>query len=419
MENLEEILKILKNPGYDVEKIREDFAYLKDPDPVIYLDNAATTQRPEPVLKRLMDFYRHENANPLRGNHRLGLYATEAYENARKRVADWIHAREAEEIVFTRNATEALNLVSYLLGLNLLKPGDEVLITRLEHHSNSVNWQFACQHSGASLRYVELTDDYQLDMEDVEKKLSEKTKVFAFSGASNVLGTLTPVKELVSMAHAVGALAVVDGAQLAPHQPVDVQDLDCDFFAFSGHKLGAPFGIGALYGKRKLLEKLPPFLYGGEMIEYVEDASSTFAPIPYKFEAGTQNVGGAVGLHAAIDYLEAIGLEKIDRYERALADYCAHQMEKRDDLAIYRPKHHPSGPMVSFNLFGIHPHDVSTILDSQAIAIRSGHHCTQPLHRGLCVTATCRASFAFYNTKEEVDRFLEGLDQVFQIMGLA
>lgn len=410
--------KILQNPGFDIEKVRRDFSYLEDPNPVIYLDNAATTQRPRPVLERLEKFYSDENANPLRGNHRLSLRATEAYEEARRATAEFIHAAEPEEVIFTRNTTEGLNLVAYLYALYRLQPGDEVLITRLEHHSNEVNWQFACRQSGATLRYLELGDDYQLNMEEAKEKINEKTKVFAFSAASNVIATLTPVKELVQMAHAVGAVVVVDGAQLAPHAPVDVQDLDCDFFAFSGHKMGAPFGIGALYGKRALLEALPPFLYGGEMIEYVEDTCSTYAPLPYKFEAGTMNVGGAVGLHAAIDYVQSIGIDKIGAYEQALAAYLAEELEKKGDVEIYRPLYHEAGTMVSFNIKDVHPHDVSTIMDAHDVAIRSGHHCTQPLHRGLGVGSSCRASVAFYNTKEEVDLFLQAVDEVRSVMGL-
>lgn len=410
--------KILKNPGFDLERIREDFAYLKDKNPVIYLDNAATSQRPEPVLDRVMKFYRHENANPLRGNHRLSLFATQAYEDARERIKDWINADSKEEIIYTRNTTEGLNLISYLAALNLLKEGDQVLITRMEHHSNSVNWQFACQKTGAKLVYAELNDDFGLDMEDFKKKLNDRTKIVAFSGASNVLGAINPAKEMIRLAHEYGALTVLDGAQMAPHHRVDVKDLDCDFFAFSGHKMGAPFGIGVLYGKKKILEELPPFLYGGEMIEYVEDDSSTFAPLPYKFEAGTQNVGGAVGLAAAIDYMEKIGMDKIEAYERALTEYCVEKLRARGDIEIYHPAKGPTGCMVSFNLKGVHPHDVSTIMDAENVAIRSGHHCTQPLHRGLCITASCRASFAYYNTVEEVDKFLAAIDKVFEIMGL-
>lgn len=410
---------ILASPGFDVMAVRKDFAYLNmTGQPVIYLDNAATTQRPNSVIDRVADFMRYENANPLRGNHRLSQLATQAYEDARERVRGFIGAASTQEILFTRNASESLNLVSYLLGMNDLKPGDEVLITRMEHHSNCVNWQFACRMSGATLRYIELDDDYGLDMADFESKLSEKTKVVAFTGASNVLSTITDAKTIIDRAHAVGAVAIMDGAQLVPHEHVDVTALDCDCLAFSGHKMLAPFGIGVLYVKQALLEKLPPFLYGGEMIEYVYDQESTFAELPYRFEAGTQNIGGAVGLHAAIDYIEAIGLEKISAYERALAFYCQTRLRERGDCDVYHPQHAPSGATVAFNIRGAHPHDVSTIMDFAGVAIRSGHHCTQPLHRALAIHSSCRVSFALYNTKEEVDLFLKTVDNVKLTMGL-
>lgn len=410
--------EVLRDPGFSLDVVRREFPYLDEEHPVIYLDNAATTQRPRPVLERMQQFYAHENANPLRGNHRLSLYATQAYEQAREHVARFIGAKSAREIVFTRNATESLNLVAYNYALYVLKPGDEVLITRMEHHSNCVNWQFACQQSGATLRYIELGEDYQLDEADFEAKLSEKTKVLAFSAASNVIATLPPVKTMIAKAHAVGATVVVDGAQYAPHSPVNVTDWDCDFFAFSGHKMGSPFGIGVLYGKEELLEAMPPFLFGGEMIEYVEDTSSTFAELPYKFEAGTMNVGGAVGLDAAITYLEGLGMEKIEAYEKALVAYLAEELEKLGGVTIYRPKYHDCGTMVAFNLNGAHPHDVSTIMDASDVAIRSGHHCTQPLHRGLHISASCRASIAFYNTVAEVDAFLEAVKEVRRVMGI-
>lgn len=411
--------EILADPGFDVVKIREDFDYLKSTDrPVIYLDNAATTQRPNPVLDRIADFYRGENANPLRGNHRLGLLATQAYEAGRERVKDFIHAERGEEIIFTRNATESLNLVAYAWGLDKLKAGDQVLITRMEHHSNSVNWQFICRKTGAELVYIDLNDDFGLDMEDFAAKLNEKTKVLSFTGASNVLSTVPEAKKMVAAAKAFGCLTIIDGAQLAPHERVDVQDLGCDFFVFSGHKMLAPFGIGVLYGRKEILEEMNPFLLGGEMIEYVEDLSSTYAPLPYKFEAGTQNVGGVVGLHAAIDYIESIGLDKIEAYEKALGQYCAEKLRARADVDVYHPVKGPGGAAVAFNIKDAHPHDVSTIMDFYGVAIRSGHHCAQQLHRALGIAASCRASFAFYNTREECDRFLEVIDEVNKTMGL-
>ncbi|MDY3051590.1 MAG: SufS family cysteine desulfurase [Ndongobacter sp.] len=412
------VLEKMTNPGFDVEKIRGDFDYLKlDGEPIVYLDNAATTQRPNAVIDRVAEFYRSENANPLRGNHRLSLAATEAYESARARIAEFIRAPRPEQVIFTRNASESLNLVAYSLGLSRLRAGDEVLITRMEHHSNSVNWQFVCQKTGAKLVYLDLEADYQISIEQVKAKLNERTKIFAFTGASNVLSTVPDAREFIRLGHEAGAVCVMDGAQLVPHERVDVQDLDCDFLAFSGHKMLAPFGVGVLYGKQALLEEMPPFLYGGEMIEYVYDDYATYAPLPYKFEAGTQNVGGAVGLHAAIDYIEAIGIDKIEAYEKALGEYCAQQLRALGFIDVYHPEHGARGAAVAFNVREVHPHDVSTILDARGIAIRSGHHCTQQLHAALELHASCRASFAFYNTKEEVDQLIDGLREVRKIMG--
>lgn len=417
--SLEEIEQILEDPGFDIDAVRSDFAYLQlEGQPVIYLDNAATTQRPNQVIDRVAKFYREENANPLRGNHRLSILATQANELGREKVREFINAKESVEVLFTRNATESLNLVSTTWGMEHLKEGDEVLITRMEHHSNSVNWQFVCQQTGANLRYIELNDDFGLDMEDFEDKLNEKTKVLSFTGASNVLSTVPDAKAMIKKAREFGALTVVDGAQLTPHEKVDVQDMDCDFFAFSGHKMLAPFGIGVLYGKRDILENMRPFLYGGEMIEYVYDDYATFAELPYKFEAGTQNVGGVVGLHAAIDYMENIGLDKIERYEKALGEYCAIKLKERKDIELYHPEHGPRGAAVAFNIKDVHPHDVSTIMDFNGIAIRSGHHCTQQLHKALGQGSSCRVSFSFYNTREECDAFLATIDEVNETMGL-
>ena len=414
----EELLSLLKNPGFSLEAVRKDFPYLQEEDPVIYLDSAATTQRPEAVIQALAEYYRHKNANPLRGNHRLSLASTECYEAGRERIREWINAKEHEEIVFTRNATESLNLVAYTWGLSQLKEGDEILISRMEHHSNSVNWQMVCRKTGAKLVYIELNEDFALDMEDFHKKLNPHTKMVSITGASNVLSTVTDLKTIIPAAHELGALVMVDGAQLVPHEKVDVRDMDCDFLAFSGHKMLAPFGIGVLYGKKDLFDRMSPFLRGGEMIEYVYDQESTFAPLPYKFEAGTQNVGGVVGLTAAIDYMDAIGMDKIERYEKALGEYCARELRKREDVVVYHPVHAPRGAAVAFNIKEVHPHDVSTIMDSEGVAIRSGHHCAQQLHRSLGITASCRASFAFYNTKEEVDHFLASITVVRKTMGL-
>ena len=416
---MKSVLERLENPGFSLEEIRDDFSYLKLPgDPIIYLDNAATTQRPEPVLARVDEFYRSQNGNPLRGAHRLGSLATEVMLKSRQTVADFINANP-EEIVFTKNASESLNLISYAYGLSYLKPGDHILITRMEHHSNCVNWQFVAEKTGAELIYIDIKDnDYTLDMADYEAKLSNKTKIVAFSAASNVLGTMPDSKKIIELAHAVGAITVVDAAQLALHAKIDVKALNCDFLAFSGHKMLAPFGIGVLYGKKELLAKMPPFLYGGEMIEYVEDYSSTFAELPYKFESGTQDVGGMVGLASAIEYINKIGLPTIADYENALTSYTKEKLEELDYIEIYHAKQEMTAPVIAFNVKDAHPHDVATILDHYGVAVRAGHHCTQPLHRRLGQNATNRVSFAFYNTKEEVDTFIDALAEVRTIMHL-
>ncbi|NLJ94695.1 MAG: aminotransferase class V-fold PLP-dependent enzyme, partial [Clostridiaceae bacterium] len=314
---------------------------------------------------------------------------------------------------------ESLNLISYAYGLSYLKPGDHILITRMEHHSNCVNWQFVAEKTGAELIYIDIKDnDYTLDMADYEAKLSNKTKIVAFSAASNVLGTMPDSKKIIELAHAVGAITVVDAAQLALHAKIDVKALNCDFLAFSGHKMLAPFGIGVLYGKKELLSEMPPFLYGGEMIEYVEDYSSTFAELPYKFESGTQDVGGMVGLASAIEYINKIGLPTIADYENALTSYTKEKLEKLDYIEIYHAKQEMTAPVIAFNVKDAHPHDVATILDHYGVAVRAGHHCTQPLHRRLGQNATNRVSFAFYNTKEEVDTFIDALAEVRTIMHL-
>ncbi len=417
--NIKEVMEVLNNPGFDVEKVRKDFQYLDiEGENIIYLDNAATTQRPRQVIEQIAEYYKYENANPLRGNHKLSLLSTQAYEKSREHVRKFINADYREEIVFTRNATESLNLVAYAWGLQHLKANDEVLITRMEHHSNCVNWQFICEKTGAKLVYAEVNDDYGLDEEDFIGKINNNTKIVSFSGASNVLSAVPNAEKLIRAAHEKGAIAILDGAQLVPHEKVDVNKLDCDFLAFSGHKMLAPFGIGILYGKKSLLNEMNPFLLGGEMIEYVNDFDSTFAELPYKFEAGTQNVGGAVGLDAAISYIESIGIDKIEAYEKALGEYCAVKLRELGDVEVYHPANGSRGAAVAFNIKGAHPHDVSTIMDFKNIAIRSGHHCAQPLHRALKIDSSCRASFAFYNTKEEIDEFISSIEDVRKTMEL-
>lgn len=395
----------------NIEEIRKHFPYLEaeETKDLVYLDNAATSQKPRAVIDAITKYYTSLNANPNRGAYKLSYNSTLAYENVRQKVADFIGAESKDQIIFTRNTTESLNLVCYSYGLTNLKPGDEVLISVAEHHSNQVNWQFVCEKTGAKLVYFYLDDDYSLDVEDYYKKLNDKTKIVAFTAASNVLACHVPVKEMVAEAKKFGAVAVVDGAQYTAHSKVAVQDLDCDFYAFSGHKLFAPMGVGVLYGKKELLDAMPPFLYGGDMIEYVHEDKSTFAPSPEKFEAGTQNVEAVYGLGAAIDFIQSVGIDEIKTRELALTSYAAERLACLDFIDMYYPKNNPEGTNIIFNVKGVHPHDVASILDYQNVAIRSGHHCTQPLHRYLGLNASCRVSIAFYNTKEEIDKFIESL----------
>lgn len=404
----------------DINEVRKDFPYLsseKNKD-LVYLDNAATSQRPIQVLDAIRDYYINSNANPHRGAYKLSYESTQAYENTRKKVSDFINAESEKEIVFVRNATEALNLIAYSYGLSSLKEGDEILISVAEHHSNLVSWQTVAEKTGAKLNYFYLNDDYSFDLEDYEKKLNENTKLVAFTAASNVLAMTVPIKEMIEKAKAYGAKVVLDGAQYTAHHKVDVRDLGCDFYVFSGHKLLAPMGVGVLYGRLDLLEAMPPFLYGGDMIEYVYEDRTTFAPVPEKFEAGSQNVEAVVGLAAAIDYLENLGMDEIEKREKDLVDYCAKKMGQLDYVEMYYPKNNPKGPNIAFNIKGVHPHDVASILDYYNVAVRSGHHCTQVLHRYLGINSSCRVSFSFYNTYEEIDKFIAGLDKVREMMGI-
>lgn len=388
--------------------------------PIAYLDNGATTQKPESVIGAITEYYRRQNANPHRGAYALSVTATDVYENCRERVAKFINAKRAREIIFTKNATESLNLVAYSYGLSVLKPGDEILISVAEHHSNLVPWQMVAARTGAKLNYIYLEDDGNLSAGDIEAKITEKTKIVAVTQVSNVLGLVNDVKAIGAKAHAVGAVILVDGSQSVPHIAVDVRELDCDFLAFSGHKLLSPMGIGVLYGKEKLLNEMPPFLMGGDMIEYVTEQHTDYAELPAKFEAGTQNVGGAAGLTAAIDYLEKVGFDYITAKEKELLDYALPQLKELDFVELYgcdSRRDNKTG-LITFNVKDVHPHDVSTILDSEGVAIRAGHHCAQPLMIYLGQNATCRASFYFYNTKEDVDRFIAGLKKVREVMHL-
>lgn len=405
----------------DVEKIRADFPYLdseKVGKEVIYLDTGATSQKPAYVIDAVDEYYRYSNANPHRGAHYLSWKATEAYEETREVVKDFIGARKSSEIVFTRSTTEALNLLAYSYGLNNLKKDDEILITILDHHANLVPWQMVAKKTGAKLVYAYLNEDYGLDYDDLKSKINEKTKIVSVTGASNVTGELIDSKLITKWAHEVGAISIVDGAQLIPHVKTDVKDIDCDFLAFSGHKMFSPMGIGVLYGKYELLDKLEPFNYGGDMIEYVYEQESTFQEPPIKFEAGTPNVGGVLGLKAAIEYVEKIGMDEIFAYEHELTAYAYDLIKDIPNIKIFYPTNGKAGSVISFTFTDIHPHDIATILDSKGIAVRSGHHCAMPLHGYLDISATARASFSIYNTKEEAEIFARELKNVRKVMGL-
>jgi len=402
------------------EKYKSDFPILDQQingKELVYFDNAATTQKPVSVLDAVDNYNRTINANPHRGAHTLSVRATEAYENARAKVRDFINAEKSEEIIFTRNTTESLNLLANSLEA-LVEEGDEILISVLEHHSNILPWQQLAERKNLKLKYLYPDENYRIPLSELKEKLTEKTKIFSISQMSNVSGVINPVKEMAELAHQIGALVIVDGAQGAPHLKTDVRDLDADFYAFSGHKMLGPMGIGVLYGKKELLEELPPFLKGGGMIEYVKEQDSTYAPLPEKFEAGTPNVEGAVGLEAAVEYLEEIGLDKIKEHELELTEYALKKMKELDYVEIAGPLDlEDRGGIISFNLKDIHSHDLATIVDSEGIAIRSGHHCAQPLMKFYRLNSTGRISFYLYNTKAEVDRFLESLEKVREVFG--
>ena len=403
-------------------KYRKDFPFFKAIDEnsseenkdLIYFDTAATAQRPFIVLNAMTHFYATENANPLRGLYSLSERATMAYENARETVAKFINAKEAAETVFTRNASESLNLVAYSWGLNKLKEGDEICVSIMEHHSNIVPWQMVCKKTGAKLVFLECDKESGIiSDEEISSKINSHTKVVSIVHVSNVLGVTNPVKKIGQAAHNVGAIFIVDGAQSAPHMKVDVQDIDADFFAMSGHKLCGPMGIGALYGKRQLLEEMDPFLRGGEMIEYVTRDSATWAEVPHKFEAGTVSAGDAVGMAAAIRYIQSIGLENIQAHDNLLASRLLEGIKKIPHINIIGPKDASKRcGIVTFTIDGVHPHDIASLLSEEHIAIRAGHHCAQPLGQYLGQTATARASLYFYNTEEEVDRFIEKLSKL-------
>lgn len=386
---------------------------------IAYLDNGATTQKPEPVIKAICGYYGGCNANPHRGAYALSVKATDIYEEARVRTANFINAKRPQEIVFTKNATEALNLIAYSYGLNNIGAGDEIVISISEHHSNLVPWQHVAKAKGATLKYIYLEADGNLSAEDIENKITERTKLVAVTQVSNVLGLKNDVAAIVKKAHSVGAVCVVDGSQSVAHMAVDVQALGADFFAFSGHKMLSPMGIGVLYGKYELLDAMPPFLMGGDMIEYVQEQDTTWAELPAKFEAGTQNVGGAAGLTAAIDYLEKITFDRIESIEKDLVDYALPKLRELPYIELYgcdSTRDNKTG-IITFNVKDVHPHDVATILDSYGVNVRAGHHCAQPLHRYLGQNASCRASFYLYNTREDIDRWIEALKKVRGVLG--
>ncbi|MDY8025470.1 cysteine desulfurase [Paenibacillus polymyxa] len=399
--------------------IREQFPILHQEingHPLVYLDNAATSQKPLAVIEAIKHYYEYDNSNVHRGVHTLGSRATDAYEGAREKVARFLNAKRSQEIIFTRGTTTALNLVASSYGRANCQAGDEIVITQMEHHSNLIPWQQVAKATGATLKYIPLQEDGSVDLADVENTITENTKIVAIAHVSNVLGVVNPVKEIAAIAHRKGAVIVIDGAQSTPHMKVDVQDIDADFYAFSGHKMCAPTGIGALYGKKALLENMEPIEFGGEMIDDVGLYESTWKELPWKFEGGTPIIAGAVGLGAAIDFLESIGLDAIAQHESRLVDYALKRLREVEGLTIYGPAERHVG-LVTFNLDDVHPHDVATVLDSKGVAVRAGHHCCQPLMRWLKASATARASFYLYNTEEEVDALVSALIQTKEYFG--
>ena len=401
----------------DVTKIRKDFPFFEKSD-LAYLDNSATTQRPRQVVEAVMDYQYHHNSNPFRGLYELSIDATERYEAARTRVAKFINASSDKEIIFTRNASESLNLVAFSLGEMCLSDGDEVITTVVEHHSNMLPWRHAAMRHGAKVKYLECEPDGSFSLEKFKSLLSEKTKIVSMTAMSNIFGRIIDVKSFADEAHKVGAYFVADGAQSVPHSITDVQKMDVDFLAFSGHKLLAPMGIGVLYGKEEILKKMPPFLTGGEMIEYVTLEDVTYAGLPHKFEAGTVNAGGAVGLAAAIDYLEEIGLHNIEERELELTRLALDGIKKIPHVIVLgsdkAEEHHG---IITFKIEGVHPHDIAAIIADSGVAVRAGHHCAEPLHQFLGIPSTTRASLMFYNTEEEVERFLDVVSNIRKMMG--
>lgn len=394
---------------------KKDFPILLENN-IAYLDSGATTQKPREVIDAVDRYYKTQNANPHRGAYSLSIEATQVYEQTREKVAKFINSQSSSQIIFTKNASESLNLIAYSYGLDNLKKDDEIVLSIMEHHSNLVPWQYVAKKTGSKLKYMYINDNFELSDEEIKSKITDKTKIVGITHVSNVTGTINNVEEIIKYAHSKGAIVVLDASQSIPHMKIDVQKLDADFVVFSGHKMLSPLGIGVLYGKKELLENMTPFLMGGDMIEYVYEQETTYAPLPSKFEAGTQNVGGAVGLGAAIDYIEKVGYDNIEKIEKELVKYAKEELEKLKYVKLYMtPNENNHSAVISFNIIGVHPHDVASILDSQGVCVRSGNHCAQPLLRYLGIDSTCRASFYLYNTKEDVDRLVEAIKKAYKM----
>lgn len=394
---------------------KNDFPILKNNN-ITYLDSGATTQKPIQVINAIDNFYKNNNANPHRGAYSLSVEATNLYEDTRTKIAKYINARHREEIIFSKNATESLNLLAYSYGIDKLKKDDEIVISIMEHHSNLVPWQKVAKVTGSNLKYMYINEEFELTDEEIETKITDKTKIVGIAHVSNVLGTINNVKKIIDYAHKKGAIVIVDASQSIPHMKIDVQDLNADFLVFSGHKMLAPLGVGVLYGKKEILESMTPFIMGGDMIEYVYEQETTFAPLPNKFEAGTPNVEGVIGLGAAIDYINSIGLDKIEEIENEVITYARQELSKLDYLTLYMtPNTEKHSSVISFNIKGVHPHDVASILDTEGVCVRSGNHCAQPLLRFLGIDSTCRASFYFYNDKEDVDKLVKALNKAYEM----
>ena len=394
---------------------KKDFPILLENN-IAYLDSGATTQKPREVIDAVDRYYKTQNANPHRGAYSLSIEATQVYEQTREKVAKFINSQSSSQIIFTKNASESLNLIAYSYGLDNLKKDDEIVLSIMEHHSNLVPWQYVAKKTGSKLKYMYINDNFELSDEEIKSKITDKTKIVGITHVSNVTGTINNVEEIIKYAHSKGAIVVLDASQSIPHMKIDVQKLDADFVVFSGHKMLSPLGIGVLYGKKELLENMTPFLMGGDMIEYVYEQETTYAPLPSKFEAGTQNVGGVVGLGAAIDYIEKVGYDNIERIEKELVKYAKEELEKLKYVKLYMTSNENNhSAVISFNIIGVHPHDVASILDSQGVCVRSGNHCAQPLLRYLGIDSTCRASFYLYNTKEDVDRLVEAIKKAYKM----